>query len=247
MTIVFVWTPSQVEGLSVSVDYFTILVEDAIQAGIPAQTIFDECLASGNPTFCDLITRAPSGTLASGTAGVGFLQTNVNIAELETTGVDVQVLYDWNAGNHAFRVDYAATFLDQNDTVPFPGADPIECAGFFGNQCGTPSPEYRHRALLTWVSPWSVDVTATWRHFGSTKNDNVNDTLEPKLDTVNYIDLSAVWYATEHVQLRLSVLNLFQEDPPIYSSAGPALGNGNTYPTVYDTGTAMFAAVKLNF
>jgi len=247
ITLGFVWTPSQLEGLSVSVDYFDITVDDAISAGIPAQTTFDNCLATGNPTFCDLIQRGASGTLASGEFGVGFQQTNVNIAALETTGVDVQVLYDWTGGTHSFRVDYAATFLDKLDTIPFPDADPIESAGFFGNQAGAPSPEYRHRALFTWVTPWSVDVTATWRHFGSTDTDNPAETLETSLSSVNYIDLTGTWYASEHMEFRLSVQNLFQEDPPIFSGAGPALGNGNTYPTVYDTGTAFFAAVKLSF
>ena len=247
VTLGFVWTPSMVEGLSVSLDYFDITVEDAIAAGIPAQTTLDECLATGNPTFCDLITRDFNGSLASGSVGVGFQQTNINLAELETKGVDVQVLYDWDTGNHAFRVDYAATFLDTLNTVPYPGAEPIVCAGYFGNQCGSPNPEYRHRVVLTWMSPWSVDVNMTWRYFGGTDNDNDTDTLEPKMDTVNYLDLSAVYQINDNIQLRGTVLNLLQEDPPIFSGAGPALGNGNTYPTVYDTGTAMFVGLKLNY
>ena len=246
-TLGFVWTPSQVEGLSISIDYFNILVEDAISAGIPAQTTLDECLTTGNPAFCDLITRDFNGSLASGSPGVGFQQTNLNIAELETSGLDFQVVYDWDAGSHGFRIDYAATYLDQLDTVPYPGADPIECAGFFGNQCGSPNPEYRHRAIFTWMSPWSFDLNATWRYFGSTNNDNVFDDLESKFKTVNYLDVSGIWNVNEHVQLRGTVLNLLQEDPPIYSSAGPALGNGNTYPTVYDTGTTFFLGVKFNY
>jgi outer membrane receptor for ferrienterochelin and colicin len=87
----------------------------------------------------------------------------------------------------------------------------------------------------------------TWRYFGATDNDNPNDELENKLDTVNYIDLAAVWSVTDNIQLRGTVINLFAEDPPIFSGAGPALGNGNTYPTVYDTGTAYFVAIKLNY
>jgi outer membrane receptor for ferrienterochelin and colicin len=87
----------------------------------------------------------------------------------------------------------------------------------------------------------------TWRYFGSTDNDNPFDELETKLDTVNYIDLAAVWSVTDNIQLRGTVINLFAEDPPIFSGAGPALGNGNTYPTVYDTGTAYFVAIKLNY
>ena len=243
-----VWTPAFVDGLSVSVDYFTILVEDAIAAGIPAQTTLDQCLANGNPVFCGLITRDPDGSLAAGEAGVGFQQTNVNIAELETTGIDLQVLYAFEVGSQSFNIDYAATILDQLDTVPFPGADPIECEGFFGNNCGSPNPEYRHRAILTWNSPWDVDVTGTWRHFGGTDNDNTSDTLETDLDTVDYIDLAANWYVVENISVKLSILNVFAEDPPIFSGAGPAsFGNGNTYPTVFDTSRAMIASVKFTF
>ena len=39
----------------------------------------------------------------------------------------------------------------------------------------------------------------------------------------------------------------FEEDNPVFSSAGPSLGNGNTYPTVYDTGTTYFAGLKFNW
>lgn len=243
----FVWTPTFAEGLSVSVDYFDIQVDDAISAGIPAQTTLDNCLATGDPTFCSLIVRSSVGSLAAGTFGVGFQQTNINIAELTTNGVDLQVLYDFEYGAHSFNLDYASTFLNESDTVPFPGGDPIECSGFFGNQCGSPTPEYRHRFVGTWVTPWDVDVGMTWRFFDETDNDNESDTLESKLDSVNYIDLSATWYVMDDIQIRGSVLNAFQEDPPIYSSAGPALGNGNTYPTVYDTGRAWIASVRLNF
>jgi outer membrane receptor protein involved in Fe transport len=247
----FVWTPGGIQGLSISVDYFDITVEDAIQAGISAQTTLDNCLATGDPTFCSLINRGFGGTLASGSPGVGFQQTNINIAELATTGIDFQVIYDWDAGDHGFRVDYASTYLDSLAFVPFPGADEVECSGKFGNNCaGTLSPvnpEYRHRVVFTWMSPWSVDVNMTWRYFGSADNDNPNDTLENKLDSVNYIDLAAVWQATDNIQLRGTVLNLFGEDPPIFSGAGPSLGNGNTYPTTYDTGTTMYLGLRLNY
>ena len=249
----FVWTPSFIDGLSVSIDYFNILVEDAIVAGIPAQVTLDNCLATGDAAFCSLIQRSSVGSLAAGTFGVGFQQTNINIGELETAGVDFHVLYDFDVGDHSFRVDYASVFLDQLDTVPFPGAAPIKCAGFFGNACSGdpekgPSPEYRHRAVATWVTPWSVDIGMTWRFFGETDNDNTAETLETKLDSINYIDLSASWYLMDDsITIRGSVLNLLGEDPPIFSGAGPALGNGNTYPTVYDTGRVLIFSFKWNF
>ncbi len=244
-TVTFGVIVEPMDGLSVSVDYFTILVEDAIEDGIPAQTTLDNCLATGNPAFCNLIRRSSSGSLAAGTPGVGFQQTNLNIAELETKGIDVQIVYGFDIGPHSVELNYAATFLDQLDTVPYPGADAIECAGFFGNECDAPNPEYRHRLAANWATPWNLDVNATWRYFGATDNDNREDTLERKFDTVNYLDLNASYFLfDDRIELRGSILNLFGEEAPIFSGAGPALGNGNTYPTVYDTATVYVTAIK---
>lgn len=234
-----VYTPNFAPALSISIDYFDIVVEEAIEEGIAAQTVLDQCLATGNDVFCSLITRAPSGTLAAGGPGVGFENTWINIGEIETRGVDLQVQHSFEVDIHKFRLDYAATFIDTFDEVPYPGANTVECAGKFGNACERPYPEYRHRMLLTWITPWSVDLTGTWRFFGETENDNSAETLETKLNSVNYFDLAARWSATEDLTIRASVLNLFDEVPPLFSASGPPLGNGNTYPTVYDVSTTL--------
>lgn len=242
-----VFTPASIEGLSISVDYFDIEVDDAIASGIPAQTIFDNCLDSGDPTFCSLITRSSAGSLAAGTLGVGFQQTNLNIASLATSGVDLQINYSLKTEMGDVRFDYASTMLDENSTVPFPGGDPVECAGFFGNACDAPSPEYRHRFMATWNTNLDIDLTATWRYFGSAQNDDEGDTLETGFRAISYLDLSGTYYVSDNIELTMGVLNLLGEQPPIYSGAGPALGNGNTYPTVYDTSTNWFASFRGKF
>ncbi|MEM0912287.1 MAG: TonB-dependent receptor [Pseudomonadota bacterium] len=247
-TLGVVITPTAVEGLSISIDYFDIEIEDAIEEGIPAQNILNTCLSTGDPAFCDLITRAPSGTLATGITGVGFEQININIATLATNGFDIQALYRFDLGDNGdLNLDYAATILDEKSEVPNPGAATLECAGFFGNNCETVNPEYRHRFVATWTTPWDFDIAATWRYFGETDNDNAGDELESTLDAVNYFDITGTYYLNDSVQLRAGALNLLGEQPSIFSGAGPALGNGNTYPTFFDTGTTLFASVVAKF
>lgn len=255
----FIYTPSFIPDLTLSVDYFNITVEEAIQAGIPAQTIFDNCLATGDAAFCELITRAPSGTLAAGTFGVGFQQTNINIGELKTQGVDFQINYSFDLAEKLSLIgreygdvgelvfSYVSTYLDQIDTTPFPGAEVITCAGEFGNECGTPAAQYRHVLNATWVTPWNIDTTATWRYFGGTDNDNPAEQLETRLDTVNYFDLSGNWQATDHLAFRAGALNVLNAQAPVFSGAGPALGNGNTFPTVFDTGRFIFVGATLRY
>ncbi|MEO0419574.1 MAG: TonB-dependent receptor, partial [Pseudomonadota bacterium] len=245
-------TPTFAPGLTISVDYFDISVDEFIQGGIAAQTTLDQCLATGNATFCDLITRASNGSLIAGIPGVGFQQTNLNIAQLETSGIDVQINYSTDIGSlGGLRFDYSATYLDKFDFASFEGDTPIECAGFLDNGCVSPvNPEYRHRMLATWETPLDgFESTVTWRYFSGTKNDPVaaNPEIDEDLPAVNYVDLSFFYELTDNVRLRGGVLNVLNEQPPVSTSAGPPLGNGNTFPTIYDTARTFFGGVNFTF
>lgn len=238
------------DGLTASIDYFDIKVEDFITAGIGVQTTLDQCIATGDAAFCDLITRGASGDLNAGVPGVGFLATNLNIAELQTSGIDLQAGYnmDLNGGSWGdLTFNYAATILTKFDDTAFPGDAPVECAGKFGNDCLQPvNPKYRHRFLTTWNTPWDgVQLNATWRHFAGVDNISAAPApLDEALDAVNYIDLSGNWTIRENVTLRAGMNNIFLDQPPVSVSSGPPLGNGNTYPTIYDTGRFMFVGLK---
>ncbi|MEL6322885.1 MAG: TonB-dependent receptor [Pseudomonadota bacterium] len=247
-----VLTPGFAPGLTVSVDYFDISVEDFIAAGIAAQTTLDQCLETGNATFCDLITRASNGSLIAGIPGVGFQQTNLNIAELTTSGVDIQVNYSTGLGSlGGLRFDYAATYLDTFDFASFPGDTPIECAGFLNNGCvSSVNPEYRHRMLATWETPLEgFETTLTWRYFSGTENEpnENNPEIDDDLPAVNYVDFSAFYDVNDSIRIRAGVLNLLNELPPVSTSAGPPLGNGNTFPTIYDTARTFFGGVNFRF
>ena len=249
-----VFEPNFLPGLSISVDYFDITVDDYISAGIAAQTALDNCLATGDPTFCDLITRGAGSTLAA-SPGVGFQQTNINIAELTTKGVDAQVRYGFELGGlGGLNFDYAATYLDEANFTPFPGSDPIVCAGFSDNACLQPvNSQYRHRMTAIWETGFNVDFGLTWRHFSAVDAFGDEDIaadenlIDDNLPAVNYIDASVFWEASDIVTVRAGVLNVLNENPPVSASSGPPLGNGNTYPTVYDTGRTFFAGLNLRF
>lgn len=247
-----VLTPSFAPGLTLTVDYFDIKVEDYISAGIGAQVTLDNCLATGDPTFCNLIVRSSTGSLAAGTFGVGFQQTNINIAEATTSGFDIQASYEtglYDVGT--LRFDYAGTVLDTFDFIPFPGGDAIECAGFLNNGCVSPvNPKYRHRFVTTWETPVDgLETAVTWRYFSGTKNEAVaaNPEIDDDLPAVNYVDLSFFYELSDTVKLRGGVLNVLNELPPVSTSSGPPLGNGNTFPTIYDTARTFFGGINFSF
>ncbi len=86
-----VLTPRFAPGLSVSVDYYHIVVDNLISTISPTLSL-TSCLNSGDPYFCSLIHRGTGGTLFA-TTDAYILSTNVNTGELETDGIDVSSSY----------------------------------------------------------------------------------------------------------------------------------------------------------
>lgn len=247
-------TPEILPGLQIAADYFNIEISDSIST-IPPQTTLTRCLDSGDPTFCNLIVRDQFGSLFLDNSNFeGVQATNVNIAELFTEGVDFQVVYDFDLADAGFgeygsvRFDYVSTWLMALENTPLPGAEPIKCEGLYAGQCGTPNPEYRHRFLTTWQTPWNLTVAATWRYFGSTELDGEPGTpVDAELETRNYLDLALNYQFNENFEFRAGVNNILGADIPVTTSSSPAAGNGNTYPGVFDISRFIFFGVNARF
>lgn len=129
-TIGGVFTPSFVPGLSLSVDYYKITVNNVISS-IDAQTILNKCYdgAPGN-SFCDLFQRNGAGTGPSGEDPYKVLQgslleSQANFAKLKVRGIDTELAYrrDLGFGEANFRVQW--THVLQNDAFLNPD-DPSE-------------------------------------------------------------------------------------------------------------------------
>ena len=248
-------TPSMIENLSVSIDYFDIEVTDAI-GSVPAQTSYDRCLTTGDPAFCANVTRDTAGTLhllneAPDGGLSGLSEQNVNVSTFATEGVDVNVTYMLDLSDMgSINFDYAATFLDTNYSVAIPGDDKVECAGAYAGPCGLPAPEYNHRFLATWMTPYDVNVSATWRHIGETDLYGLDDPqgyLEDSMEERNYLDVAATYDYSENVQIRVGANNILGDDAPVTTAAGTGTGNNNTYPGLFDVSTYLFAGVTVKF
>jgi iron complex outermembrane receptor protein len=112
LTVGVVWQPDYVDGLTVSVDYWDIQIEDAI-AEVSDIDIVNACYngPSLNEEFCSLFTRNPDPTSVQ-FGGFNFLQrTLVNFAALETDGVDFNVGYEFDIGNHGFKAALSGTYV----------------------------------------------------------------------------------------------------------------------------------------
>ena len=246
-----VFTPSFLPGFSLSVDYYSIEVTDLISSVGAANTL-DSCYGDNDPVSCAKINRSAGGQIW---VGGGYVEDfNVNIGGLEVSGIDIVSNYRFNLDALGMEdlgsvsLNFVGSILEKNDTDPGAGQAIDECAGKYGNDCGTPKPEWRHRARATWETPWDASVSLTWRYIGEVHlQAPVSARIDYNFEAENYFDLSANWEVLDGVSVRGGVNNVFDNDPQLSRSVGTT-GNGNTYPQTYDSfGRYIFMGVTLDF
>jgi len=248
LTVGFVATPTFLPGFSGSLDYYNIKLTKAIST-VGASVTMQLCYLEGDADACQRIQRNANGQLWVGTGNV--IDTNVNIGGIETAGIDVAAAYGFDIGTFgSLNLSMNGTYLDSFDVDPI-GQSFAEygCVGKYGNDCFTPTPEWRHRARANWVTPVEgLDLSATWRYIGAVDIDTgATGRVDSTLDAQNYIDLAGQWAAKDWVSFRFGVNNVLDDDPPLSASVGTT-GNGNTYPQTYDAlGRYFFVGATLDF
>jgi outer membrane receptor protein involved in Fe transport len=255
----FVWTPRSITGLSVTADYYDIKIEDTIDSFQPDDVI-RSCAATGNDALCSLIHRDSLGTLWL-TQDAYTVSTNVNIGELKARGIDVSVSYPWNLGDSGF-INFSmlgSTMLESRLTTPLTDYD---CVGFMGNQCGIPSPTWRHRARAQWNTNFNATFTLGWRFISSVENDDLSDDEDlgnPDLveqlalngsdviPSFHWFDLAMAYKFKDNVRVTVGCNNLMDKEPPLGSGLSDVDFGPGFYGTYDYLGRALFANLQFEF
>jgi outer membrane receptor protein involved in Fe transport len=271
-TVGVVLQPRWVPGFAFTVDYFDIKVKDVIGV-IGFNTIMNSCINTGDPVFCDRIVRAqgngnlwlPVTDLANG----GFIiDINDNLGGLRTKGIDVNGSYTRRIGGMGtLSTSLVGTYLIDLDSNPF-GDVEFDCASWYGLQCGTPNPKWRHKFRLGFTLPNGLGISGQWRYFSKVRDDTLSDDpdlndgvgprpLDEQLNAKSFFDLALTARLADRYNFRLGMNNILDTDPPIAGTnasgaygarVNPPFGNGNTFPQVYDAlGRYIFAGVTIDF
>jgi len=238
-----VFTPTFIDGFTLTVDYFDIKINKFIGV-IPQAVKVGACAITGT-TFCSDILRGPGGVLF----GSGFVNSpTVNTGFLHEKGIDFEANYNadldtWGVGPYgSLSFNFIGTKTNNLITEPTSatllkaaGFDTTyDCVGLFGPTCGVPTPEWRHRLRATWTTPWDFDFSVAWRHMSGVNldlNQNNNllyqtcfgfnvfgpcgDKIDNSIPAYDYFDLAVGWNVREGISLHAGVNNIFDKDPPI--------------------------------
>ena len=256
-TVGLVLQPRWIPGLAFSADYFDIKIKDLIGT-LPFQQILSNCATTGNPITCGLIHRQPGSGVLWGPNTAFVVTTNINVGGLRTKGIDLNGTYSRRIGAlGTLNVSLVGTWL--KDLVTDTGLGAVyDCAGYFGNTCGTPSPEWRHKFRVGFTLRNGLGLSAQWRYFSKVDLDVYNSDIggtssgpaDDRISAQSYFDLTLSARVADRFNFRFGANNLFDKSPPIVGGevSNAPFGNGNTYPQVYDAlGRYLFAGVTIDF
>ena len=235
-TVGAVFTPTFLPGLSASVDYYDIKIDNAINAVLPQPTL-DTCYVivrdAANP-FCGRVRRGANGQITA------VDSSDVNVKQITVEGLDVVARYGFNLPDRIpgdrVVLDYAADILLSQTFQNGAAAAPVDCTGRFGAACALGGvsrvlPEYRHRVNAAWTGG-PLTVRGTWRRIGEA-DDATRLTIfrVEEIDPQNYFDLSAAYDVNPSVRVIAGVENVFDEEPPLLGSNA---ADANTFPATFD-------------
>ena len=247
----FAYTPSWLSNFSITGDYFSIEVTDAIaNFGGSAANVMNVCYGSrvnGNPSspYCSAISRLANGS-------IDFISlTAQNVATIKTEGFDIGITYrttleelglpDW--GSLSFRSLYTNTW--EYTTTPDEVSAPIKCADKFGTRCGNPIPRHKLRSAVNWKMN-QFGLNLVWNHLDDVQDDSAAVFTVEKIGAKNYWDLSGDWEVTDNLAFTGGIKNLTQEAYPILG--GNASNSNSGYPATYDVlGRTFFLNARLRY
>lgn len=226
MTVGAVWTPNFLSGLTLTLDYFNIKIEDAIQR-IDGSTKLSVCY--NTPGLAHEFCSAEHFTRNPLTGEVDFLSAQpVNTADERVSGIDLGVLYEFALADWNTTLTWDVSYLKNYDVRPFPGGEPIQYAGMITGGRGSFA-QWRSFASLTGArGPWSG--TYSVQYIG--KADDINAApgdIGDHAPSVAYHNAQVKYAVSDAFDVAVGVDNLFDKEPLFIQSWTDANTDTMTY------------------
>lgn len=232
--------PSFIPGLSVTVDWYDIKIEDAINTAEPEE-VAELCVdqPSFENVFCDAIIRSPV------TGGISdFIIQPENVANFRTAGLDFNVNYQLdparlgmsNIGMFNFRL--LGNYLDRLEFISTPGAE------LDNDRTEQYAPKWQATVDVTWqLKP--VTVNYGFNYFSKTKRySNADLEGDPDLASEENINFDA--RHTHDVQVAFDVQDRFRFYVGVNNLTDQKPDLSTSYP-VNAIGRFFYAGARMRF
>ena len=226
LTVGAVWTPEFLSGLTLTLDYFRINIDNAIQR-IDGSTKLAVCYDTPDLAhqFCgsDTFTRNPL------TGEIDFLSSQpVNAATERVSGVDLGMLYEFGLAGWNNTLSWDISYLNNYDVRPFDGAEQIHYAGKITGGRGSYARWRSFASLTAERGPWSG--TYSVQYIGRADDINAAEgDIGDHAPSLAYHNVQAKYAFAEQAEIAVGVDNLWDKKAPFVQSWTDANTDTMTY------------------
>lgn len=266
----YTWTigaivqPSFLPRFSLTVDYYNIVLRDAITSPTIGD-VFGACFGpnltgagSATDPACTSIRRNPAtgnlfGSVAT-TPGLPLVLTNQG--RLATDGIDLVMNWSKDFGDAALDLSFFGNWTNhsrfqanQND----PTSINRDCVGYYSINCGSIQPEFSFQQRTT-LSLGDADISLRWRFVDAVEVEpsEASNFLEDfrSIPSEHYFDLTTRFVVQDNFTFTIAAINLFDNEPKLVGSniGSTSYNSGNVYPSTYDAlGRRYSATARITF
>ncbi|UCX04800.1 TonB-dependent receptor [Shewanella glacialimarina] len=234
-----VYSPSAIDGLSLTLDYWSFKVTNAITR-LDVQSGINACLVGNDNTACETFGIDP----AAGAAKFDNLTSSLtNVGSQDTSGIDFNLAYTFEGLGLDWKISNDTTYLLNFEQ------DNEDYTGTIDGNFGAYAKVRNNFSIQASQGDWSVMYFN--RYIGSMddhytdydENDNPIAALA-EADSVLYHNISGTYHINNDMTVIAGVKNLTDEEPSSVTNGS----DGGTVPEVYDViGRQYYAGFSMKF
>lgn len=224
ITVGLAYSPSYIEGLNLTLDWWKIELDDVIDS-LSAGNILDLCYEDLNQAQCANIDRKVDGTVRQ------IQATNQNLASRTAEGIDTEITYSYDFGQIGELSAFVGwTHLLTREDVDYEGADVTDLKGWYSWQLDETFAEDKVNFSLDWswqdltVSYGLEYISAIQAETYLFESDYIQD-----IDSQMYHDISVAYEFAFGTRVSAGVTNFTDEEAPFIDSGF----NASTDPVTY--------------
>ncbi|WP_350433049.1 TonB-dependent receptor [Shewanella sp. H8] len=220
-----VYSPSYVDGLSLTLDYWRFKVKNAITY-LDVQAGLDACYADASDSACETFNIGSNGDLSDLTS------TLTNVGSQDTSGIDFNLAYHFAALSLDWKINNDTTYLLNFEQ------EGIDYTNMIDGNFGAYAEVRNNFNIQAGQDSWNIIYSN--RYIGQMEDLSTGDDV----DAILYHNLAGTYYVTDMITLSAGVKNITDEEPSSVSNGS----DGGTVPEVYDTiGRQYYGGVTVKF
>lgn len=219
-----VYSPSYLDGMSVTLDYWRFKVSNAI-ARMDTQAGLNACYA-GDISACETFNIGADGNLDNLTNAL------TNVGTQDTSGIDLNLAYNFESLGLEWKINNDMTYLVKFEQ------DGEDYTGTIDGNFGAYARVRNNFSVSAGQDDWSVMYFN--RYIGG-----MTDLAEgTDVDSIIYHNIAGTYHLNDMTSVSLGIKN-FTDEKPVTVSNG---SDGGTVPEVYDTiGRTIYGGVTVKF